>query len=186
MRVRALIVGVAAMVVGGCSSPMTIDAYADAATTATDAYVAESQTLSYDYQSGLEDGVRAIAADGQPDPTTRAVDLVTRETIAYLALLSDAIARYLSSLEALVPPKVVSDAHDEYLAAVRFVLDAIPETRDSIEEATDFDAVQLALTGSGFADGQIRWTISCSSLEQAVRDEGVGIDLGCVPPKATP
>lgn len=186
MRRLALGSAFAVVMLTGCSSPMSIDGYADAATAATDAYVSESQSLSYDYQSTLEDGVRAIASDGEPDPAGRAVELVTHETVAYLAVLSDAMNRYLHDLEELSPPSGVSDAHAEYLGAVRFVLDAIPSTRDAVEGATDITAVQLALTTSGFADGQTRWTVACSALERAVRDQGKGIDLGCVPPEPPP
>lgn len=177
---------IVAVVLAGCTTPMALEDYAAAAEGVTDAYVEESQALSFDYQSGVEDGVRAIVESGADDPSAEALDLVVASTVEYLALLSDAMRRYLVAIEALEPPDAVAAAHDAYVDAVDFVLGAIPDTRSAVEGAVDLDAVQLALTSSGFADGQLRWTATCTALEQAVRDEGRGIDLGCVRPEVAP
>jgi len=178
--IRAAAVAVIALgVLSGCSQPLTVDAYVAEASRAADAYVTESQNLSYDYQSTLEDDVRRIAEEGGEGAIEEATNLVSRETIAYLAVLSDAMRRYADDLDDLDAPSAVADAHDAHVAAVEAVLFAIPATRDAVESAGDIAGIQLALTSSGFADGQARWTITCSALEQAVRDQGTGLDLRC-------
>ena len=100
-------------------------------------------------------------------------------TVEYLALLSDTIDRYLAALKDLSPPGEVAAAHEEYVAAIQASRNALPATRRAVEEAEDLAGVQLALTASGFADSQLRWTAACTSLEQSVRDAGRGIDLRC-------
>jgi hypothetical protein len=176
----ALVVVVA--VLGGCSSPLSVDDYADQVGAAADGYVTESQALSASYQRTVEDGVRDIAASGDDDALAQAITLVRQQTVAYLAVLSDAMARYWEALDALDPPSAIEGAHDEYVAAIDVVLRAIPDTRAAVEAATDISSVQVALTTSGFADGQTRWTTACTALEQSVRDEGRGLDLGCTRP----
>ncbi len=183
VRPAALIPAILCLVAaGGCSSSMTIDAYAEALGEEADAYVVESQDLSYDYQRSVEDGVAALAEAGGDDTLEAAVGLVRSETVAYLALLTDVTGRYLEGLEALEPPSEVASAHDAYVAAVDGVYRAIPSARDAAEAAPDLDGIRLALTSSGFADGQLRWTSTCTALEQAVRDEGRGVDLRCERP----
>ena len=185
MRVVAL--GLACVVLaGGCSSSMTIDAYADALGGEADAYVVESQDLSYDYQRSVEDGVAALAGQDGDAPIDEAIALVRRETVAYLATLTDVTGRYLDGLEELDPPSDVANAHEAYVGAVDGVYRAIPAAREAAESAVDLDGIRLALTASGFADGQLRWRATCSALEQAVRDEGRGVDLRCEPPASRP
>lgn len=179
MRFAALIVG-GALVVSGCSSAMTIEDYGPEVSGFAEAYVVESQNLSYDYQSSVEDGVRDIVDSGEDSAETAAVELVRTQTVQYLAMLSDAMGRYLALLEGLNPPGEVKSQHQAYAEAVRNVYEAIPEARDTVAEATDLDDVQLALTASGFADGQLRWTTTCVSLEEAVREQGQSALLRCV------
>lgn len=178
---------IAALLVGACSaSPPSLEEYVESMERHTDAYVDESQALSFEYQSSVEDGVRRIVAEGGADPTGEALTLVTTQTVQYLALLGDAMDRYHRAIAPLVPtPEVVAD-HDSYAAAVGFVVSSLAPTRTAVESATSIGEVQLALGSSGFADGQLRWTATCSALEQAVRDQGRGIDLRCVPPVADP
>lgn len=173
---------VAVAVVTACSSPATLDSYIGSMESATDAYVVESQALSFDYQSSVEDGVRALVADDEADDEdteAAAIDLVRAETVGYLAQLGDAMSRYGAAITGPEVPGSVRDAHDDYVEAVGFVVGALPAARESVEAAATLDGIQRALTASGFADGQLRWTAMCSSLEQAVRDQGRGLDLQC-------
>lgn len=183
MRLAAAILA-GALLVAGCSSAMTIDEYAAELSGIAEAYVVESQNLSYDYQSAVEDGVREIVEAGQDGTEATAIELVRSETVQYLAMLSDAMGRYLARLEALSPPDEVKDQHEAYVDAVRNVYEAIPEARDTVSEATSIDDVQVALTASGFADGQLRWTTTCVSLEEAVEAQGETVTLRCV--RSTP
>ncbi len=152
----------------------------------TDTYVDESQGLSFEYQSAVEDGVRRIVAEGGPDPTGEALTLVTTQTVQYLALLGDAMDRYHAAISPLVPTSEVVADHDAYAAAVEFVVSSLVPTRAAVESATSISEVQFALASSGFADGQLRWTATCTALEQVVRDQGRGIDLRCVLPVVDP
>jgi len=179
MRIAAAIV-VSAFIAAGCSSAMTIDEYSSDLSEIAETYVVESQNLSYDYQSSVEDGVRAIVESGQDGAQESAVELVRTETVQYLAMLSDAMGRYLERLEALSPPDEVKPEHEAYVDAVRNAYEAIPEARDTVAGATSLDDVQYALTASGFADGQLRWTTTCISLEEAVIEQGESVTLRCV------
>lgn len=184
MRRLVLVVIAGALVGASCSSSMTIDEYASELPGIAEAYVVESQNLSYDYQSSVEDGVRGIVEAGEDGAEAAAVDLVRTETVQYMATLSDAMGRYLARLDALSPPDEVADQHEAYVDAVRNVYEAIPEVRDTVADATSLEDVQLALTASGFADGQIRWTTTCLSLEEAVEAQGEPVALRCV--RSTP
>ena len=175
-----------ALLASACaSSGQTLDEYADALTTETDAYVVESQNLSYDYQSGVEDGARELLATDVDDPETAVTTLFRQGTVEYLALLTDAMLRYLTALKAMEPPSDVAEAHDAFVSAVTAVGDAIPDAKAAVEEASDLDGIQRGLTASGFADGQFRWTATCQSLEAAIVDAGRAMDLRCVRPPET-
>ncbi len=174
------------IVASACSTALSTEEYVSGISAIADAYVLESQNLSYDYQSSVEDGVREIVDSGVDDAEGDAVELIAAKSVEYLALLGDAMGRYLTLLRELSPPAAINEHHDAYVAAVVVVHDALPDTRDSVAAAGDIGAIQLALTSSGFADGQIRWTTSCTSLEEAIRAEGLGVDLGCVRPETTP
>lgn len=180
--ILALVVATAA---AGCSTSATLDDYVPAAEGLSLAYVEEAQALSFDYQSSVEDGVRAIVEAGAADPETDAVTLVIDETVAYLAVLTDTMGRYLDAFDALDAPAEVAGEHDAYVSAIGVVHASLPGTRSAVQAATQLDEVQFAMTSSGFADGQLRWTASCSALEQAVRDGGTGIDLRCIAPTST-
>jgi hypothetical protein len=185
-RVRATVLVLMVATVGaGCSTSATLDDYVPAAEDLSQTYVEEAQALSFDYQSAVEDGVRAIVEGGAVDPETDAVALVVDETVAYLAVLTDTMGRYLEAFDDLDAPAEVASEHDDYVAAIGVVHASLPGTRSAVEVATQLDEVQVAMTSSGFADGQLRWTASCSALEQAVRDQGTGIDLRCVAPTSS-
>lgn len=177
---------VAALLAVACSPAPSLEEYIESMERHTDAYVDESQALSFEYQSAVEDGVRRIVAEGGTDPTGEALTLVTTETVQYLALLGDAMDRYHTAIAPLVPTSEVVADHDAYAAAVGSVVASLPPTRTAVEAATSISDVQVALASSGFADGQLRWTATCTTLEQAVRDQARGIDLRCVPPVADP
>jgi len=184
-RLAALMVS---MLLGAtaCSSALSTEEYAESISTLTDAYVVESQNLSYDYQSAVEDGVRELVAGDSQDPEAEAVELIAHESVQYLALLGDSMDRYLIVLGELTPPGSVESQHDAYLAAIAVVHGALPQTRDAVGAAADIPAIQLALTSSGFADGQIRWTAACGALEEAIRTDGRGADLRCVRSELAP
>jgi hypothetical protein len=175
-----------AVLVGACSASATLDEYVPTAESLSQGYVEEAQALSFDYQSSVEDGVRDLVEAGAADPQGEAVELVIDETAAYLAMLIDTMGRYLEAFDALDIPSEVAEEHDDYVAAIGVVHGSLPDTKANVEAATELDDLQLALTSSGFADGQLRWTASCTALEQAVRDEGRGINLRCVAPTPTP
>jgi hypothetical protein len=160
--------------------------YATELTDITDAYVVESQNLSYDYQSSVEDGVRDIVAAGGGDAQAQVSVLARSSTVQYLAMLGDVMDRYLQALDGLAVPSQLEDPHDEYVSAVRAVHTSLPATRSAVEEAADLEGMQSALSVSGLADGQLRWTATCVSLEESIRALGRGVDLRCVRTEVTP
>ena len=53
-------------------------------------------------------------------------------------------------------------------------------TKQAVEASDGLDGIQGAMTASAFSDGQPRWTAMCVALEEAVREEGRGINLRCI------
>ncbi|MGI9665571.1 MAG: hypothetical protein ACR2N2_00520 [Acidimicrobiia bacterium] len=182
MKRLAVVVVALAMLAVACSSALPLDEYTELLTAATDAYVVESQNLTYDYQSGVEDGAREIVDSGADDAAEQVLDLARQETVAYLALLGDAMFRYHEALEALSPPDAVAEEHELFTDSVGAVLDALPAAKQDVENAESFSEMQQALAASNFADGQLRWTGTCSSLEQAITGAGQAVNLRCVKP----
>lgn len=182
MRRLGLIAAAVALVATACSNPMPLDEYAELLTTTTDGYVVESQNLSYDYQKAVEDGAREIVASGADDAEEQVLILARQQTAQYLGLLSDAMLRYHAALSEMEPPGEVADAHGQFVDAVGAVLKALPAAKQGVEDAESLDEIQQALTASGFADGQFRWTATCSSLEQSIKDAGQAVNLRCVKP----
>ena len=174
---------VLALLVSACSEPsMSVPDYATALEDGTDAYIAESQVLSGAFQRTVEDEIAQLAETGEGDLLSIATEITSRETVQYMALLEDAMMRYGLSLEALESPAVLRDPHDAYVLALGSVRSSMQATRDAIAGAEDLDGIQIAITSSGFSDGQLRLRAACSSLEAAVRQEGHGVDLGCTGP----
>lgn len=179
---------VATLVVSACAqSAMTVEVYAARIEAAGDSYIEEAQSLSAAYQSSVEDQVRAVVAEQDPAAAQdRVVEIATAATANYLALLSDAMARFIAEMEELRPPADVAAAHDEFVSAVGSVQRSLPATRDAVVQADSLASIRLALTTSGFADGQLRWTAACSALEETLRGRGTGVDLGCVRQEVAP
>ncbi len=176
---RLVLAGI--LIVSACAqSTMSVEAYSAAMEIASDAYVQEAQSLSALYQASVEDDVRAAVKDDPDVAEDRVVQIVTTATSNYLTLLADAMARFVVEMDELRPPAGIDSVHDEFVAAVGSVQGSLPGTRDAVAQADSLVSVRYALTSSGFADGQDRWTAACTALEEAVRAQGTGIDLGCV------
>jgi len=180
-RLLGLLAMVAVVAAACGAAPLSISDYAGVVEDATDAYIQESTVLSGTFQKSVEDEIASIAESGEGDLLELATDVTSRETTQYLALLEDAMARYLKVLSAVVSPDTLSDAHEAYVAALQSVRASMPATRTGVEQATDLAGIQTAITSSGFSDGQLRLQTACADLESAVRSQGHGIDLGCTP-----
>jgi hypothetical protein len=173
------------VIASSCAAPsLSAAEYAAALQEDTDSYILEAQRLSLSFQRTVEDEITVLAASGEEDVLSQATDVTSRETVQYLALLEDAMMRYQVALVALKAPSALVEPHDAYVLAIESVQMSLPATRDAIGRAGDLNAIQVAITGSGFNDGQLRLRAACSSLEAAVRAEGHGVDLGCVRPPA--
>lgn len=169
-----------AVALSGCMSPaLTVPEYASALEDATDVYIAESQALSGTFHRTVEDEVARIVREGADDALSEATDITKREMVLYLVLLEDAMSRYVEHLSEIPPPGGVEEEHVDYLDAVKSVRGAMPATRSSVDSASHLDGIEDAIAGSGFQDGQLRLTTACESLEESVRAEGTGVDLGC-------
>ncbi|MFV1971561.1 MAG: hypothetical protein ACC683_11245 [Acidimicrobiia bacterium] len=183
---RVLLFGVlVVMVLSACAeSAPTVPEYAGAIEEVTDAYIAESQMLSATFQRTVEGEVARILGEGSDDALGEVTDVTKREMVLYLALLEDAMGRYVDGLSEIRPPGELAETHTDYLDAVESVYRAMPATRASVESALHLDGIEGALAGSGVQDGQPRLTSTCRSLEASVRAEGTGLDLGCNRPIA--
>ncbi len=182
-----VILGTVVLASSACSSQsLTVAEYAEAIEGATRDYISESQALSATFHKTVEDAVAHIVESGGDDPLIRATEVTVREMMLFFVLLEDAVARYLARLNAVEAPNRLRGSHAAYMGAVSSVHASMPALLSSIEFAHDLGAVQAAIAGSGFQDGQHRWTETCLSLESAVRGEGTGVDLGCTRSQETP
>jgi hypothetical protein len=174
---------VAAMMAVGvvaCSgTPPSVASFAEAATDSSQAYVRESQQISSSYQRTVEIKVLDIVATGPDTSIDEATNLVRTETVAYLALLTDALGRYVDDFSAIEVPDAIRSERDTYLNILSRSRDAIPTMRDAVSGAGTIPDIQRVLVSSALADAQIALENSCLALEQAVRDQGQGIDLKC-------
>ncbi len=168
------------VVLGACSGPaLTVSDYASAIQEVTAAYIAEAQALSVTFHRTVEAEVTRIVGEGSEDARSEATNITKREMVLFLALLEEAMGRYVERLAEIRPPRGVSGQHSEYVDAIESVRGAMPSTRSSVASALHLDGIEAAVRGSGFQDGQFRLTATCQSLEESVRAAGVGIDLGC-------
>ena len=182
-RSLLVIVSLLAILAASCAGPsLSVSEYGMILEDETDAYISEAQTLSLAYQRTVEDKIGILAAEGEGDLLSQATDVTARETVQYLAILEDAMMRYRSTLELLMPPSMLVKAHGVYVKAIASVESSMPATRDAVANAKDLGGIQTAITSSGFNDGQSRLRAACSALEAAVRAEGRGVDLGCSRP----
>ena len=180
-------IGLFAVFLVGCVQPaLSVEAYATSLELASDAYVADAQRLSTGYQDQVIDEIRTMIESSPDDAASRAVGITSAATTDYLGVLADDMLVFLDSVDELNPPSEISEQHEEFVAAIRSVHESIPGTIDVVRESDSIDGFRFALTSSGFADGQIRWTAACTSLEMAVRSLGQGIDIGCVRPEIAP
>jgi hypothetical protein len=180
--IQRILIGTVSLVVvlSACSDPaMTFPEYASAIQDVTDVYISEAQTLSVTFHGTVEAEVARIVEEGSDDARGEATDVTKREMVLYLALLEDAMGRYMERLAEVRPPIDVSAQHSDYVDAIESVRGAMPSTRSSVASALHLDGIEAAVAASGFQDGQFRLTKTCQSLEESVRAAGVGIDLGC-------
>lgn len=159
---------------------MSLDAYAQSITEATDAYVLESQEISLRFQLGVEDQIDELVSSGAQQDLEGAMSIVRFETTAFLDRLDEAMGTYHAGMAEMVPPDQVAERHDAYLRIIESVRSTIPASREALADTTTFDEVLTSLVGSGIADGQAAWTSACESLEAAIRQGGRGADLKCV------
>lgn len=175
-----LLLAVAAFVAScGTAEQLTLDEYAVQAVAIADGYVQESQDVSFQYQRKVEQLVGEIAASGSSTAIEEAVEVMRTETASFLALIDDAMARYIEAFDALEPPDDISEAHEAYVDVMASVHGSLPVMRDRVSDAGSLGDIEAALAGSAFADGQPLWTAACQALEQTVRDLGRGLDLKC-------
>lgn len=180
-------IGIVFVFLAGCSAgALPMGEYVDAMETAAVVYVADSQDLSVQYQDQVISEITEMAQSEPPDADILAVGITRSATTDYLDVLADQMLRFVDDMEAMTPPTAVGEDHDEFVAAVRSVYTAMPRTITEVGNADSLDGIRLALTASGFADGQIRWTAACTTLESSVRATGSGLDLGCVRPEVVP
>lgn len=183
IRTVATVFVLLSLLASACSiGSLSTAEYASVLGERTDEYIQESQEVSETFHSTVEDRVKVLAESGEDDVVALATDMTRRETVQYLAVLEDAITRYVETLRSISPPGNLVDAHDAYVEAIDAVRFSMPATRARVGEASDLTGIQTAITGSGFSDGQLRLRAACSSLEAAVRQEGHGVDLGCSRP----
>ncbi|GMQ97907.1 MAG: hypothetical protein BMS9Abin17_0410 [Acidimicrobiia bacterium] len=179
--------GLFAVFLVGCSqAALPVGEYVQAMEATADVYVADSQELSVQYQDQVIREITEMAQSAPPDADSLAVGIARSATTDYLDVLAKQMLRFVDDMEALTPPPDIGEEHDEFVAAVRSVYSTMPQTVSDVTQANSLDEIRLALTASGFADGQIRWTAACTALESSVRSLGSGLDIGCVRPQVVP
>ncbi|MEZ5175942.1 MAG: hypothetical protein R2823_07020 [Acidimicrobiia bacterium] len=186
---RSIVIGlVVAPMLVSCSGAerLTVETYAREAATLADTYVTETQGLSLRYQTTVQEGVRDLVEDQEQPDLDRATELVASQTAAYLALVDDAVGRYVAAMGSLEPPSALEETHHAYVDTIASVRAHLPALRDAISDAATLQDIERSLAGSAYADGQASWTAACQQLEQRIRDLGRGADLKCVKTERTP
>lgn len=179
--------GLFAVFLVGCSqAALPVEEYVQAMEATADVYVADSQELSMVYQDQVIREITEIAQSAPPDADILATGIARSATMDYLDVLAKQMLRFVDDIETLAPPPGIGEEHDEFVAAVRSVHSAMSRTVADVAQADSLDDIRLALTASGFADGQIRWTAACTALESSVRSLGSGLDLRCERPQVVP
>ena len=103
-----------AFLAGACSAEVSSSAeYATMLGNSTDDYIQEAQALSATFHSTVEDKIKVLAASGEGDVVVLATDVTMRETVQYLAVLEDAMTRYVEDLKSMPPPAAPSKPTDD-------------------------------------------------------------------------
>jgi len=179
--------GLFAVFLVGCSqAALPVEEYVQAMEATAEVYVADSQDLAVQYQDQVISDITKMAQSAPPNADILAVGIARSATTDYLDVLANQMRRFVDDMEDLAPPSGIASEHDEFVAAVRSVYSSMPSTVADVAGAESLDEIRLALTASGFADGQIRWTTACTALESSVRSLGSGLDIGCVRPQVVP
>lgn len=182
MTVRPwIVVALMAVSLSACSGvEPTLADFARQTSDAAEAYVEESQQLSSSYQRTVEIKVQDIVATGGDSKVEQATELVLTETVAYLAVLTDAMGRYVDEFTSVAVPSSVEEERNGYVSVLTGAYNSLPDLRDDVAASTGIPEIQRVLVSSAFADSQPALESSCLALEQSVRDQGQGIDLKCV------
>lgn len=183
MQVRTVMVGLALVMsfaASACAATeVRVSDFADEMSSITGAYVDEATALSTSYQRQVEIKVADIVANEGDAALGPVTELMRSETVGFLAVLGDALDRYVTAMEEVEVPDTLADPMDRYVTLITASAEHLPAMRDAVGEAATIDDLRAALAGSAYADGQAALTAACTALEQAVRDEGHGIDLRC-------
>jgi hypothetical protein len=178
---KTLLTLVVVSLVAACGEPpLSTTEYRDLAAEHSAEYATEAEQLRSSHLSRLEQAVEDLVDEFEgAELEEAAVDETARRTAALFAAVADAVDRYATHLEALVPPAQLQEAHREYVAALRLSISGLRTTLDALEEATSFTEIDAAIGGSTFNDTQYRVDAACRHLESVLSSEGAAADLHC-------
>jgi hypothetical protein len=169
-----------------CSSGMSIGDYGGAVQELGRGYEQETTELQRSLEAELQREIDVLSRgvdENDSEAVARfaeqAVSITAIRTRSFFAAVADALHRYRSQLDTLEPPGEVAAAHDELVAAMDAVLGGVPGLLRALEEADDFDAIDLAVHASGFTDAGLRFTAACEALEGDLAGRGVPANLRC-------
>ncbi len=183
------VIVVAAVLAAGCGrgpEPMALEEYRDAVVAASTTHRGQVDAFQATFERELPLLIKRLERDlevgdaGSEAAYARgALDETKNATANLLAKVGDADARYRDALDRLVPPTELADAHEALVGALDVAVAGLAGTLDAITKADSFPALDAALGGSVYTDAQPRVVAACETLQQQLRDLGLGGDLGC-------
>ena len=173
--IMALALGVAMLVISGCSSD---DDGGDASSGSEQLTLADYFSAYQDLSQSAEEQFDSIAPDiGGSDAT---LDEQKSSLVAFLEDLRDVAREFLAELEDIDPPDKVKTLHDDSLAAgddlVEGIDSVIAEVEDlgSLTDILDFDFDIPEFTTAGERLDEL-----CAELQKLADAEGIDVDLSC-------
>ncbi|MEN8114057.1 MAG: hypothetical protein ABFS21_06680 [Actinomycetota bacterium] len=171
-----------ALLGASCSSPPSIDEYGAQLQEKAVDYATEEDQLGRRHLADLDAAVAELQQSHEGEAlVAAAVDATAERTAKLFAGIADSLDRYVADIGDLDLPDDVASAHRAYLDALEAAGSGIGTLLDSLADADSFEAIDRAISGSGYADAQHRVRATCLALESALGDTGVEVDLRCEP-----
>jgi alkanesulfonate monooxygenase SsuD/methylene tetrahydromethanopterin reductase-like flavin-dependent oxidoreductase (luciferase family) len=138
-------------------------------------YFDELRRFRAEFQARGDELTANMQADVQAAPSQEAAVELLR---GFFEDLSGVLQDGIDELSALDPPSEVSDAHDQYVAALEKTRDQIDNILGEFDQMTP-EEMGNVFSSPEFTDIQAEAQEACRSLQGVADDQGIAIDLEC-------
>ncbi|NND03000.1 MAG: hypothetical protein HKN91_09450 [Acidimicrobiia bacterium] len=141
-----------------------------------------TKDLTDRYATELENelGVIAAAAEEDSDPTellAQVIPVARSKMRQIIGAHTEQLGVFADRVGELIPPDAVASGHDELVAAMEGWAATAESTSGLLDGADDFGALVAAISGSPYADAQLRVDRACNALQDNAA--AVGVALSC-------